>query len=139
PSAPDRQLGGVELEVLAFVEVGALHHDEAPRDRDPPGRLHAGLARRREDEALLRQAEVAARGADDAPDEEIEQNEERDLEDEQNLIDCGGVVEHRYSDSRTNVSSVEPSVIVSPLRSFARFTRLPLTSIPFVEPRSTIQ
>src|SRR5438128_2597875 len=43
------------------------------------------------------------------------------------------------SDSRENVTSVEPSVIVSPLRSLARFTRLPLTSMPFVEPRSTIQ
>src|SRR2546430_13110514 len=27
----------------------------------------------------------------------------------------------------------------SPVRSFARLTRLPLTSMPFVEPRSTIQ
>src|SRR2546421_1107337 len=32
-----------------------------------------------------------------------------------------------WSDSRENVTSVEPSVIVSPLRSFARLTRLPLT------------
>ena len=44
-----------------------------------------------------------------------------------------------YSDSRANVTSVEPSVTVSPLRSFARLTRFPLTSMPFVEPRSTIQ
>ena len=41
--------------------------------------------------------------------------------------------------SRAKVISVEPSVIVSPSLSFARLTRLPLTSIPFVEPRSTIQ
>jgi hypothetical protein len=38
-----------------------------------------------------------------------------------------------------NLTSVEPTVIVSPSFSFARFTRLPLTSSPFVEPRSTIQ
>jgi hypothetical protein len=36
-------------------------------------------------------------------------------------------------------TSVEPSVMVSPSLSLARFTRFPLTSIPFVEPRSTIQ
>src|SRR5215204_6370304 len=41
--------------------------------------------------------------------------------------------------SREKTTSVEPSVTVSPSRSFARFTRLPFTSIPFVEPRSTIQ
>src|SRR5205823_6950598 len=93
--------------------------------------------RRREDEALLRQAEIAARGSHDAPDEQVEQHEERDLEDQQRRVDGYGRGDHWPS--RSNVISVEPSVIVSPLRSFARFTRLPLTSIPFVEPRSTIQ
>ena len=67
----------------------------------------------------------------------VEQNEERDLEDEQNLVDRGRVEDHL--DSWLNATSVEPSVIVSPSLSLARFTRLPLTSIPFVEPRSTIQ
>src|SRR5690349_12518422 len=140
PAAADRQLGRVELEVLALAEVGALHNHEPARDRAATCRLDSGLAaRRREDEAFLRQPQVAARRADDAPDEQVEEDEERDLEDEQNLVDRGRVVEHGYSDSRANVSWVEPSVIVSPLRSFARLTRLPLTSIPFVEPRSTIQ
>src|SRR2546425_6645350 len=38
-----------------------------------------------------------------------------------------------------NLTSVEPTVIVSPLLNLARFTRLPFTSSPFVDPRSTIQ
>jgi hypothetical protein len=38
-----------------------------------------------------------------------------------------------------NLTSVEPTVIVSPSLSLARFTRFPFTSRPFVEPRSTIQ
>src|SRR5438034_143573 len=67
-AAPDRQLSGVELEVLARVEIGALHDDEPSGDRATPSGLHPGLARRRQDEALLRQAQVPARGANDAPD-----------------------------------------------------------------------
>src|SRR5439155_5359468 len=38
-----------------------------------------------------------------------------------------------------NLTSVEPTVIVSPSLSLARFTRFPFTSSPLVEPRSTIQ
>jgi hypothetical protein len=41
--------------------------------------------------------------------------------------------------SRWNVKSVEPSVKRSPSSSFARFSRRPFTSTPFVESRSTIQ
>ena len=37
----------------------------------------------------------------------------------------------------SKTSSVEPSMIVSPCSSFARSTRLPFTSMPFVESRST--
>ena len=44
-----------------------------------------------------------------------------------------------HSISREKWTSVEPSVNVSPSLNFARLTRLPLTSIPLVEPRSTIQ
>src|SRR5215831_4874873 len=138
-AAPDRQLRRVELEVAAFVEVRALDDDQPAGDPAAPARLDAGVTRRSEDEALLRHPQVAARRAHDPPDEEIEQDEERDLEDEQDLIDGGGVVEHRYSDSRAKRNSVDPSVIVSPLCSFARLTRLPLTSSPLVDPRSTIQ
>ena len=45
----------------------------------------------------------------------------------------------RYSRSVENVISVEPTVKASPESSFARFTRFPFTSTPFVESRSTIQ
>src|SRR5436305_1835813 len=137
-AAPDRQLRRVELEVLTLVEVRALEDDEAARVRSPAARLHARVRRGGEDEALLRQAQVTARSPDDPPDEEIEQDEERDLEDEEDFVHRGRVEDH-LSDSREKVSSVEPSVMVSPLLSFARFTRLPLTSSPFVEPRSTSQ
>lgn len=48
-----------------------------------------GLARP-EDEALLRQPYVARGGADDSPDEEVEDDEEGDLEPEQNRFDLDG-------------------------------------------------
>src|SRR5215831_63607 len=95
PAAPDRQLRRVQLEVLSLVEDRALDDDQPARDPAAPPRLHAGLARRREDEALLRHPQVTARRPYDPPDEEVEQDEERDLEDEQDLIDGGGVEEHR--------------------------------------------
>src|SRR4051812_42937564 len=93
-SAADRQLRRVELEILALIEVGALDDHEPPGDGAAARRLDPRLAGRSEDEALLRQAQIAARGADDAPDKEVKQNEERDLEDEQDFVDRGRVEEH---------------------------------------------
>ena len=93
---------------------------------------------RSKDEALLRQAQITARGPHDPPDKQVEQDQERDLEDEQQLVDRDRVEDH-HPDSRPNVTSVDPTVIVSPSLSFARLTRRPLTSTPFVDPRSTIQ
>src|SRR5437763_150217 len=55
PAPPDRQLRGVKLEVLALVEVRALHDDEPTGVRAATCRVDARLRRRREDEALLRQ------------------------------------------------------------------------------------
>src|SRR6185295_6548979 len=130
----DRQLRGVEVEVGALVDVGALHDHEPAGLRVGPRRGHGtACGARGEDEALLGQPQIAARSAHDAPDDEVEDNEERDLQDKQDLIDRNGVRNH--SVSRPKVTSVEPIVIVSPSWSFARLTRLPLTSIPLVEPR----
>src|SRR3954447_4725313 len=67
-AAADRQLRRGELEILARIEGGALDDDEPPGDGAAARGLDARLAGRSEDEALLRQAQVAARGADDAPD-----------------------------------------------------------------------
>src|SRR5215475_7342162 len=113
-----------------------MRDDEPPRmrgdsDRDPRQRA------RPQDEALLREPQVLGRGADDPPDEEVEKDEERDLEREEDAL-VGRAAEH-YSRSVENVTSVEPTVNVSPSSSFVRLTRRPLTSTPFVESRSTIQ
>src|SRR6185295_17249474 len=135
--AADRQLRRVELEALAVLKVRALDDDEAAGDR-ARSRVHAGSRGRSEDEALLGQTKITARRPHDPPDEQVEQDEERDLEDEQQLVDRDRVEDH-HPDSRPNVTSVDPTVIVSPLLSFARLTRRPLTSRPFVDPRSTIQ
>ena len=137
-AAADRQLRGVELEALAVLKVRALDDDQAAGDRAWSGRVHAGGRGRSEDEALLGQTQITARGPHDPPDEQVEQDEERDLEDEQELVDRDRVEDH-HPDSRLNVTSVDPTVIVSPSLSFARLTRRPLTSTPFVDPRSTIQ
>ena len=76
-------------DLVAVAERGAREHDEPPElarlaDRDEPGR---GRLLRPEDHRLLRQAQVARRGADDPPDEEVEKDEERDLQDEQRRLD----------------------------------------------------
>ena len=135
-STTDRQLGRVEVEVHPLLELGALHDDELPRVNGWRGRCDTAFARRRQDEALLRQAEISTRGANDPPDEEIEKDEEGDLQDQQGRIDGDGGDHWR---SRSNVILVEPSTMVSPSLSFARLTRLPLTSVPFVDPKSMIQ
>src|SRR5205823_999283 len=132
--ASDRDRGGVELELGAFVEMRARLHDEtAALHRKPEGARSSGL----EHETLLGQARVPAHRADDSPDEEIEQDEERDLQHEQKLLEPRAGDDH--SSSVVNVTSVEPTVNDEPGSSFARFTRRPPTSTPFVESRSTIQ
>src|SRR3954471_24952768 len=138
-AAAEQQRRRVEHQLVVLVERRALHHHQAPALdlrlllAEPWHR--AG----REHEALLRHAHVARGRAHDPPDEEVEQDEERELEDEQRLFDRDGADPAPPSVSRLNTSSVEPSVIRSPCRSFARFWRRPFTSIPFVEPRSTAQ
>src|SRR3954463_562422 len=78
-SAADRQLRRGELEILALMEVGALDAHEPPGDGAAARRLDPRLAGRGEDEALLRQAQIAARGAEDAPDKEGKEKEESGL------------------------------------------------------------
>src|SRR5581483_11827807 len=134
-AAADRERRRVELELGAAVEDAARRHAEPPG----PDRLSDRSAGHRgpEDEALLRQPQVARGGADDPPDEGVEEDEERDLQREQHALVRGAADDH--SRSVLNVISVEPTVNVSPGSSFARFTRRPFTSTPFVESRSTIQ
>src|SRR5262249_20473763 len=89
-----------------------------------------------QDEALLGQPHVLRGRAHDPPNEEVEQHEERNLECQQHaLVRRTG----NHSRSVLKVTSVEPTVKMSPDSSFDRFTRRPFTSIPFVESRSTIQ
>ena len=74
---------------LSPASSAGLARRRAARSRRPWRADQAGRLRLagREDEALLRQAEVAARGPHDPPDEEVEEHEEEDLEDEQRLAD----------------------------------------------------
>src|SRR5207248_5965465 len=104
------------------AQVRALAVAARDRDRCGGGRLgdHAGL---------LVRAEVAIRAACHPEQEEVEHREEPELEG-----NCYWVL-HRYSSSKP--SDTRPSVISSPGESTASRTRLPLTLIPFVEPRST--
>src|SRR5215208_1415989 len=137
--AADRDRLRVQLEARARRERVRADGDEragVDRLRLPP---EAGRGRllRPHDEALLRHAHVARRAANDAPDEEVEQHEKADLEDEQSGLDLDGR-EHQVT-SRRNAISVDPIVILSPFCSFARFVRMPFTSRPFVESRSTTQ
>src|SRR5438552_9780570 len=87
--AADRDRGRVERSLLARVERRAADDDEPAGTGHRRVRHSAQLAclRRPEDEALLRQTEILARGSDDAPDEQVEENDEGDLEDEQKLLD----------------------------------------------------
>src|SRR5439155_16724643 len=96
-----------------------------------------GRLLRAEDHRLLRQAQVACRRADDPPDEEVEEDEEGDLEREEGRLDLGR--REHYWVSSENTISVEPIVKRAPSSSFSRLTRLPRTSTPFVESRSTSQ
>jgi hypothetical protein len=115
------------------VERGAREDDQEPAlGAAEPGR---GCLLRRQHEALLREPEILRYRAHDAPDEEVEEDEEADLEAEEDRFDLDGGDGHE----RVKTSSVEPSVIRSPSSSFDRFSARPLTAIPFVEPRSTIQ
>src|SRR5262249_16762033 len=133
--APNRDRGGVQDVLLTRRQRGAAKHDQPAAERQ---QLAFCASLRREDEALLRQTEVTACGADNAPDEEVEEHQEGDLQREEEFLDVDG----RGSDhgtERSNTTSVAPSVIVSPLCSFVRDWRRPLTATPFVESRSTIQ
>ena len=136
-AAADRHGHRVDRNLLAGIERRAL-------DDDQPGALHGCEAearglRRPHEHALLRgsirrrSSEVAARAAHDPPDEEIEEDDEGDLEDQQRLVDVD--VHEPLAFPKTR--SVAPSVIVSPSDSLACWTRLPFSSVPFVESRST--
>src|SRR5438128_1367405 len=66
----------------------------------------------RKDEALLREPQIPHRRAHDAPDEEVEHDEEDDLEEKENLLDGHGREGH--GPSRLKTSSVVPIVTRSP-------------------------
>src|SRR5262249_18024883 len=125
---------------VALLERGAREHDEPPELRrrglrDEP--CVDGLLRA-EDHRLLRQPEIAGRRAHDAPDEQVEEDEERDLQEQERALDLRRG-ELRHAVSREKAISVEPSVNRVPSSSFRRLTRLPFTSTPFVESRSISQ
>src|SRR5262245_51425818 len=136
-AASDRDPGRVEHELGVLVDRVAPEHDETAHLelRLGPETDGRGLLRR-EDEALLRDSEVTARCSHDAPDEEIEKDEERGLQEEEGPLHVDRCEDH--ADCR-KTSSVEPTVIRSSFASFARCWRRPLTMSPFVEPRSRIQ
>src|SRR4029078_11545002 len=125
---PERDPFRVELVLGVLVDDPALDHDE-------PAHVHRRLrdAERRgllwrQGQALLREPQVAARGADDAPDEEVEKHEKGSLEDEECALDVYRCGDH----ARLKTSSVEPTVMRSSLLSWARCWRRPLTVRPFV-------
>ena len=138
--AADRQRMRVEREGVALLEHGAREHDEPPELACRGLREEAGGGRllRCEDHRLLRQAQVACSRAHDAPDEEVEKDEEADLQEDERRLDLRRRKRH-YGVSRVKVISVEPIVKRVPSSSFTRFTRLPFTSTPFVESRSISQ
>src|SRR5262245_20665631 len=115
------------------VELLADGDRLAPLDHEPAWIRDVMLGRElrgSEDEALLRRdLHVAAGRANDAPDEDVEQDQKGRLQGQQDRLDV-----HDCS----NVTSVRPSRIRSCFSSLARSVRLPFTSIPFVEPRSTM-
>src|SRR5919108_3290118 len=127
--AADRQRYRAGLEGVSRGEGGARLDDEATAWC---GRRVGAELGGREDEALLgSDLEVPRSRPDHAPDEEVEEDEEDRLEREENRLDA-----HQ---ARSNRSSVWPRTILSSCSSRLRRTRLPLTSTPLVEPRSTIQ
>ena len=80
-------------------------------------------------------------GADDPPDEEVEQHEEGDLQEEQRLVDGDGVRASRLRlgfPPEDELGRADRDRVAA-ARSFARCWRRPFTSMPFVESRSTIQ
>ena len=89
--APRPTVSGCESSAIlvAVVERRAREHDEpAELARGRLGDQARGRRLlRREDHRLLRQAQVARGRADDPPDEEVEQDEERELEGEQRRLD----------------------------------------------------
>ena len=124
---------------VALLERRAVDDDEpAELARERLGEERRGLLGR-EDHRLLRQPQVAGGGADDPPDEEVEDDEEGDLEDKERGLDLNRSQRHgAQCASREKAISVEPSVKRLPSSSASSLTRLPSTSIPLVEPRSTI-
>src|SRR5262249_19608940 len=129
------------------LDRGALGELRA-RDDEEPRRLEAVLSAESgglggaPHDALLRCLGHPLRGrADDEDDEAVEEHEERDLEDQERFVGLERDDRDRVHDGseRPNTISVEPIVMRSPSRTFARSVRLPLTSTPFVEPRSTIR
>src|SRR5512132_773264 len=87
-AAADRDARGIELELGVLVNRAAPDHDESSHLRLRLGSEPRGRCLLRADhEALLGHAEVAARGPDDAPDEEVEEDEEGSLEQEQRALD----------------------------------------------------
>ena len=84
----DRDPGRVEHELGVLVDGVALQDDEAAHVQLGLGTQadRCGLLRA-EHEALLREAEVTARGAHDSPDEQVEQEQEEDLQDQKRLAD----------------------------------------------------
>jgi len=129
----------VEIPLVPLGKRRALHHDDLP-GLDVRGAVaEPGDRAGREHEALLREAQVACGRPHDAPDEQVEEDEEGDFEKEQRLLDRDRAWQGGHSVSRRKTSSVEPSVMRSPCRSFARFWRRPFTSIPLVESRSITQ
>src|SRR5213592_78933 len=95
----DRDARGIELELGVLVDCAAPDHDEPAHLRlrlgSEPGR--GGLLRA-DYEAFLRHSEVAARCANDAPDEEVEEDEERSLQKEQGALDVDGGGDHAASE-----------------------------------------
>src|SRR5438876_8168699 len=119
----------IEREGLTFSQDRARQYHQPParagrRPRQQTGRC--GLLRR-EDHRLLRQPHVARRRAHDAPDEQVEQDEEADLQEQECRLDLRRTQWH-YVVSRVKVISVEPIVKRVPSSSFTRLTRLPCTS-----------
>jgi len=92
--APNAKRMGVERDDVALVERRALEHDEPAELAGNGLREQGRCLLRREDHRLLRQAQVAGGGADDPPDEQVEQDEERDLEEKERCLDV------RRSDDR---------------------------------------
>ena len=94
------------ISVLDQADLGGLgapgHQLPVDRKRRPGGQVHALLdgqpavraprfarQRGRQHHALLADLDVARGDADHAPDEEVQQDDEADLEDEQQLVNQG--------------------------------------------------